>query len=132
MRSLYKIFTPVFLLFMFASSQVFAKEAYSQQRFDALQQAGEVVLVDVYAPWCPTCRQQQHAIEAYRKANPGKDFYVLVVDFDEDKHLVRQFRAPRQSTLLIYKNNERVWFSVAETRAEVIAKELDKAIGTQG
>ena len=87
-----------------------------------------MVLVDVFATWCPTCAKQQKAISAYAEANPDSKFHVLVVDFDENKDIVRQFRAPRQSTLLIYKGNEQFWFSVAESRPEVIAAELDKAI----
>ena len=87
-----------------------------------------MILIDVYASWCPTCAKQQTAITAYRQANPDKKFHVLVVDFDKDKKFVRQFRAPRQSTLILYRGNEQFWFSVAESRPQVIAAELDKAI----
>ena len=82
----------------------------------------------MFATWCPTCAKQQKAIAAYVEANPDTKFHVLVVDFDENKDIVRQLRAPRQSTLLLYKGNEQFWFSVAESRPEVIAAELDKAI----
>jgi len=110
------------------SAHAVEKEAFTQERFDELQAAGEVVLVDVYATWCPTCAKQQKAIAAYADENPDSKFFVLIVDFDDNKDIVRQFRAPRQSTLLLYKGNEQVWFSVAESRQEVIAAELDKAI----
>lgn len=128
MRLIHKLFAIGILFFTVGSAQALEKEAYSQARFDALQTAGEVVLIDVYASWCPTCKKQQEALEAYRSANPEKKFTILVVDFDKNKDLVRQFRAPRQSTLLIYKGKEQFWFSVAETRPDVIAAELDKAI----
>jgi thioredoxin 1 len=42
--------------------------------------------------------------------------------------VVRQFRAPRQSTLLLYRGNKQHWFAVAETRLEVISAEIIKAI----
>lgn len=125
---IHRIFAIGVLLLAVNSVQAMEKEPYSQERFDALQKAGEVVLIDVYAPWCPTCKKQQEAIEAYRSGNPDKKFTILVVDFDKNKDIVRQFRAPRQSTLLIYKGSDQFWFSVAETRPEVIAAELDKAI----
>lgn len=128
MRLIHKLFAIGILFFTVGNAQALEKEAYSQARFDALQAAGEVVLIDVYASWCPTCKKQQEALEAYRSANPEKKFTILVVDFDKNKDLVRQFRAPRQSTLLIYKGKEQFWFSVAETRPDVIAAELDKAI----
>lgn len=128
MRLIHKLFAIGILFFTVGSAQALEKEAYSQARFDALQAAGEVVLIDVYASWCPTCKKQQEALEGYRSANPEKKFTILVVDFDKNKDLVRHFRAPRQSTLLIYKGKEQFWFSVAETRPDVIAAELDKAI----
>ncbi|MCQ3830305.1 thioredoxin family protein [Microbulbifer elongatus] len=104
------------------------KEPFDEARFKALKAAGEVVLVDVFAEWCPTCAKQQDVLKQYRAQNPDKQFYVLVVDFDQDKEWVRHFRAPRQSTLVLFVGEEQTWFSVAETRPEVIARELDKAI----
>jgi thioredoxin 1 len=128
MPILHKLFAIVVLIFTLSSAHALEKETYTQERFDALQAAGEVVLIDVYASWCSTCKKQQDALAAYRTANPDKKFTILEVDFDKNKDLVRQFRAPRQSTLLIYKGNNQFWYSVAESRLEVIAAELDKAI----
>lgn len=116
------------MLITFNFAHAFEKEKFNLERFETLQKAGEVVLVDVYASWCSTCKKQQTAINSYRENNPDKMFYVLEVDFDSQKEFVKQFRAPRQSTLLIYKGDRQFWFSVAETRSEVIASEIDKAI----
>lgn len=128
MRSLCKILTSLLFILSFSAAQALEKEPYSQERLDALQAAGEVVLIDVYASWCSTCAKQQKILDAYRKANPDKKFTILEVDFDKNKDLIHQFRVPRQSTLLIFKGAEQFWFSVAESRSEVIAAELDKAI----
>ena len=103
-----------------------SKEPFTQERFDQLQSAGEVVLIDVYATWCPTCAKQQAVLEAYKKANPDKNLHTLVVDYDKQKDVVKAFRAPRQSTLLLFKGAKQHWFSVAETREQVIAEALDK------
>jgi len=107
------------------------KETFTMERFKALQQAGEVVLVDVYADWCSTCAKQQEILEAYVADNPERTLHVLEVDWDEDKELVRHFRAPRQSTLLIFVGGDQYWFSVAETRKENIAAALDRAFNAQ-
>jgi len=121
--------TAFLLLLVFAiSAHALEREPYTQARFEALQATGEVVLVDIHADWCSTCAKQQAALEQYRAANPGKKFHILKVDFDRQKDLVRQFRAPRQSTFLLYKGNDQFWYSVAETRYEVIAAEIDKAL----
>lgn len=96
------------------------KMPYDQDKFDALQKAGTPVLIDIYAPWCPTCERQQWIIQKYFEENPESPLHVMVVDFDNEKNLVSKFKAPRQSTLLLYKNGQQVWFSVAETRKRII------------
>lgn len=102
-------------------------ESYTPERFETLQAAGQVVLLDVYADWCSTCAKQQVALEKYKIANPDKKFHIMRIDFDKQKDVVRQFRAPRQATLLLYKGQEQFWYSVAESRYEVIEAEINKA-----
>ena len=104
----------------------FAAEPYSQERFDNLKATDELVLVDITAPWCPTCKKQGEIISSWVKQNPDKTLHVLEVDFDSRKDLVAQFRAPRQSTLLLYKGGEQLWFSVAETRESVISAAIEQ------
>jgi thiol-disulfide isomerase/thioredoxin len=129
MTNFFKKILSIFALSLFFSNAyALDKEPFTQTRFDALQASGAVVLIDIYAPWCPTCKQQQKVFEQFRAANPNKKFTILEVDYDKDKDVVRQFRAPRQSTLLLYRGNKQHWFAVAETRFEVISAEINKAI----
>jgi thiol:disulfide interchange protein len=102
-------------------------EPFSEARFNALQQEGALVLVDVAADWCPTCAKQAKAIQRYREARPAVPLHVLRVDFDAQKDWVKHFKAPRQSTLILYRGSEQVWFSVAETDADAIAAAIDAA-----
>lgn len=81
----------------------------------------------MYATWCPTCAQQQEILDEYVASNPDRELHILEVDWDEDKQWVRHFRAPRQSTLLLFVGEEQHWFSVAETRSSEIAGALDAA-----
>lgn len=116
------------LLFVLAgTASALDKQPFDAARFAALQKAGEVVLIDVYAPWCSTCKKQQEVLARWTAANPQHRLRVLEVDFDDDKPSVTRFKAPRQSTLVLYKGRDQRWFSVAETRYEVIAKALDAA-----
>ncbi len=124
-----QLIAALLLVFAYAGTAwALESERFSEARFNELQAAGEVVLVDVWADWCSTCKKQHEAIAQYRAANPDKDFHILQVDFDRDKQWVRHFRAPRQSTLLLYAGEQQFWYSVAESRPEIIAAELDKAI----
>lgn len=104
-------------------------EPFTEARFEALQADSALILVEVFAPWCPTCAAQQQVLAAFRARHPEVPLRVLRVDFDSQKQWVRHFSAPRQSTLILYRGRQRVWFSVAETRAEVIFAQLTAAAG---
>ena len=104
------------------------KETFTDERFEELQAEGAVILVDVWASWCPTCAQQQEVLAAFQDEHPDADFHILEVDFDDRKDLVTRFEAPRQSTLILYRGEERLWFSVAETRRDRIFDQLLAAV----
>lgn len=82
------------------------------------------------ADWCPTCKKQKQVIDAFRTQHPQVELHVLRVDFDTQKEWVKHFKAPRQSTLVVYKGSAQRWFAVAETRQEVIFDALLAAAGT--
>ena len=100
------------------------KENFTEARFKELQKKGALVLVDVWASWCPTCAKQQEVLAAFRKSHPDIPLHTLTVDFDAQKEWVSFFKAPRQSTLILFKGTERVWFAVAETRTAAITEQL--------
>lgn len=102
-------------------------EPFSEARFSELQAQEALILVDVHADWCPTCKKQTQALDAYEAARPAVVLYRLVVDFDKQKEWVTHFKAPRQSTLLLYRGATQKWFSVAETRLEALTAAIDSA-----
>jgi len=115
------------LLAFFSVSAFAGKQAFTEDLYKQYQENGDVFLVDVYATWCPTCKKQQKIIKQYLDENPESDLKVLIVDYDDQKKWVSHFRAPRQSTLLLYKGSEQLWFSVAETSKKKIFAKLAAA-----
>jgi thioredoxin 1 len=103
------------------------REAFTEERFESLQAAGELVLVSVHADWCGTCARQSDILSAFPENHPDTDLYILVVDFDKQKDWVRHFGAPSQSTLILFKGEERVWFSVGETGEDEIYTQITTA-----
>ncbi len=115
------------LMILATGASALEAEPFSEERFQQLQEDNALVLLDVWATWCPTCKKQREVLTQYQADHPDSDLVILEVDFDNQKEWVTHFRAPRQSTLILYKGQERVWFSVAETRADAIYTALNDA-----
>ena len=103
------------------------KEPFSEARFATLQAEGALVLVSVHADWCGTCARQSDILSAFPEKNPNTELFILTVDFDKQKDWVRHFGAPSQSTLILFRGDERVWFSVGETGEDEIYGRITSA-----
>ena len=110
------------------SAPPLATEAFTESRFRELQAQNALILVDVTADWCPTCSHQRRVIARYLEKRPDVELHVLELDFDRQRDWVVRLKAPQQSTLLLFRGSTQLWFSVAETREEVIYAAIDEAI----
>ena len=117
-------------LFSAAGLPAFAAEfaPFTQEGFAAAQAAGASILVHIFAPWCPTCKAQQPILETLERAPKFGALKVFRVDFDSQKDIVREFKATRQSTLIVFKGATETGRSVGDTDAASIAALLDKAL----
>lgn len=102
------------------------KQPFTESAFRQAQQDDQLILIDVFATWCPTCKRQQNVLNDYFEQYPDSELVVFVVDFDDQKEWVRYFNAPRQSTLALYRGETQLWFSVAQTRQNAIFAELSQ------
>lgn len=98
-----------------APAHAMPSEAYSAERLAALQAAGKTVLVDVHAPWCPTCRRQGEILTEALTEPEFKHIAALTLDWDDQRDEARAHGAPRQSTLLLFKGGAKLGMQVAET-----------------
>lgn len=101
---------------------------FSAQAFEAARSAGKSILVEVSAPWCPTCRAQKPILSDLRAEARFKNLVVFNVDFDSQKDALRKFNAQRQSTLIVFKGGAEVGRSVGDTKKASIEALLARAI----
>ena len=52
---------------------------------------GQVVLVNFWATWCPYCRHEMPAMEAYYQANKAQGFEIVAYSLDKTQHEVEGF-----------------------------------------
>lgn len=101
---------------------------YSADGFDAALKTGRPILVEVHAPWCPTCKAQAPILSSIEATPKFKDLLVVHVDFDQQKDALRRFKVQMQSTLITFKAGKETGRSVGDTDPKSIAALLDKAI----
>ncbi|MBY0611612.1 MAG: thioredoxin family protein [Beijerinckiaceae bacterium] len=101
---------------------------YTPAAFDAAKKAGKPILVEITAPWCPTCKAQKPILNELSAKPEFKDLVVLEVDFDNQTDVVRGFNARSQSTLITFKGAKETSRTVGETRKDAIAAQLNSAI----
>ncbi|MEW5790920.1 MAG: TlpA family protein disulfide reductase [Pseudomonadota bacterium] len=53
------------------------------RNFDLAQHRGQVVLINVWAPWCPPCRREMPAMADYYRAHQHQGFTILALADDE-------------------------------------------------
>jgi thioredoxin 1 len=112
------------------AAPAFAAETinYSPATFDAAQKAGRSILVEIQAPWCPTCRAQAPILASLETQPQFKNLLVVHVDFDSQKEALRRFGARVQSTLITFKGGVETGRSIGDTDRESIAALVGKAI----
>ena len=100
---------------------------YSDAAFAAAQQAGEPILIDVTAPWCPVCAKQAPILSGLYETPEFKDLHVFHVDFDTSKPLLHKLGVQMQSTMIVYHGATEEGRATGQTAAPVIHDLLAKA-----
>ncbi|MGJ4890590.1 thioredoxin family protein [Bradyrhizobium sp. HKCCYLRH3099] len=101
---------------------------YSDAAFKAAQTAGQPILIEIHAGWCPTCKAQKPIIDRLAAEPKFKDLKIFRVDFDDQKPVVKGFGAQMQSTLIVFKGASEAGRSVGDTKEASIAALLDKSL----
>lgn len=97
--------------------------------FAAAQRAGEPILVDISAPWCPTCARQRPILSQLESEPAYARLHVFAVDFDHQKDVVRALHATMQSTLIVFRGSAEQGRSTGDTDPASIAALLARANG---
>lgn len=102
--------------------------SFTSTAFEAAQKAGKPILVDVTAPWCPTCRAQTPIVKELSAEPKFKNVQVFTVDFDSQKDALQGLKVQRQSTLIVFKGASEVGRSVGDTDKASIEALLAKSL----
>jgi thioredoxin 1 len=115
-------------LFLSAPLEARSRKPFDAKAFEAAQAAGQPILVEVSAPWCPTCKAQKPILANLAAKPKFKDVTLFEIDFDSQKDLLRMFKVQMQSTLIAFKGRQEVGRSTGDTNAASIERLLDKSL----
>jgi thioredoxin 1 len=118
----------VFGLMTAPAARAEAVTPFTPALFDAAKAAGKPILLEVTAPWCPTCKAQKPILAELTADPKFKDLVVLEIDFDSQKEPLRALKVQSQSTLVVFKGAAETGRSTGDTKRESIAALLNGAL----
>jgi thioredoxin 1 len=101
-------FKPIAMAFLASIAAIAPASAaevrdFSRATFDAAQEQGRPILVEVKAWWCPVCASQASTI---RNSISGPEYAKLIVfqiNYDKQKADWQAFNVQKQGTLIAYR-----------------------------
>lgn len=89
--------------------------AFNQSDFANARAEGRPILVEVFAPWCPTCRAQAPIIRATARDPDFANLIVFRINYDRQRESWRALGVRRQSTLIAFRGAHETGRLVAAT-----------------
>lgn len=116
--------------FFVLASSAFASswQPYSDAAFTQAQKAGNTIVLDFHAPWCPTCRKQKPILEELLKMPKFDAFVGFTVDYDTAGELKKKMKVSKQSTIIIFKGEQSVARSVGSTKKKNLETLFEKGL----
>ena len=105
-----------------------AEVAYTKAAFVKAIAAGQPVIVDFQASWCPTCKAQKPIVDALLAEPKRKGVTLFAADYDTERELKKELRVVQQSTFVVFKGGKEVGRSTGQTNRTEIAALFDKAL----
>lgn len=113
---------------LLAGAALAAAVPFNQAAFDKAVAAGEPVVVQFHADWCPTCRAQAPVVAEVLAEPRLKPLKFFVADFDSERELKRTLKVTTQSTFVVFKAGKEVARSTGQTQRAAIEDILGRAL----
>jgi len=95
-------------------------DLFDATTFEQAQAQDKTIIIDTFAPWCPTCRMQKEGLHALTTDPRLAEAVFMYVDYDAQPEALTLLKAQSQSTIIIFKGQEEVARAVGITNTEKI------------
>ncbi|MGD8326666.1 MAG: thioredoxin family protein [Sphingomonadales bacterium] len=106
----------------------FGFQQYNAEAFAETQASGALIMVDVYASWCPTCLAQHKVLESLLKEPDLKEIKGFRINFDDDAHFLRAHGVNAQSTIIMFDGTQELSRSIGLTSKDAIQSQVRSAL----
>lgn len=116
------------LMFTAGPGWAFEEKPFDMTAFKQAQSEGKSILLDAFAPWCPTCRAQQKVLGALKDDAKYDALVLFKIDYDNQTDVLKTFNVRQQSTLIAFKGDKETGRSVGDTQASSIEALINTAL----
>lgn len=103
-------------------------QPYDRKAFEAAQQLGKPLLVEISADWCGNCKAQRPILEKILNEPRYADVARLRVDVDTSPDAARRFNVKFLSTLVLFRGKRELARSEGELDEARLRSMLSKAL----
>jgi len=79
-------------------------EEFNTARFEELMTRDEPVMIEIYAPWCPTCLLQHRALLTLQEEGRSPKIRAIRVDFDRDVAFREKHGFRHTGMIVVFEN----------------------------
>ncbi len=91
---------------------------YTNDSIAAVRASNEPYVIFIHAIWCTTCQAQDRVLEQLADDPRFANLKIVVVDYDNQTHIMRLFAASERTTLIAFRGTSEMGRVVAETNFE--------------
>ena len=103
-------------------------QPFTFEAFQAAQAAGQPVLIDVHAFWCPICWQQSPTIDAISTDPAFAKLVIFKIDYDKQRAEKHALGVRQQSTLIAFAGKAETGRRTGVTDPDDIRKLAESAL----
>lgn len=109
----------LFALFSTMALADYNKVPYTKEAFEKSQEKNEKIMLQVYASWCPVCKNEDKVFNNVKGEEVFKQVTYYQANFDTEAQLKKDFNIKNPGTVVLFEGKKEV------ARTEQIPTEND-------